>query len=184
MADAVPAGTPRWGSAWKKSFKDSYQTGAAIFNQGTSFGHRDCFLDLDPVYKDRHGQPLLRVTFDYNENDRRMAKYTMDRSAEIGRKAGADIVETYNSAAGANTPYDQRSTHTTGGAIIGADPETSALNRYSQSWDVHNVFVMGASSFPNNGGYNPTATVGALAIHSARAIIEQYVNDRGPLVKA
>lgn len=184
MADAVPAGTPRWGGAWKKAFRDSYQTGSAIFNQGTSFGHKDCFLDLDPVYKDRHGQPLLRVTFDYNENDRRMAKYTMDRAVEIGQKAGATHVEAYNSAAGANTPYDQRSTHTTGGAVVGADPETSALNRYNQSWDVHNVFVMGASSFPNNGGYNPTATVGALALHSARGIIERYVDTRGPLVTA
>jgi len=183
-ADSVPAGTPKWGSAWKKAYKDNYQNASAIFNQGTSFGHRDVFLDLDPIYKDRHGQPLLRVTFDYNENDRRMAKFTMDKTAEIGRKAGAVHVETYNSAAGANTPYDQRSSHTTGGAVIGADPETSALNRYSQSWDVHNVFVMGASSFPNNGGFNPTGTVAALALHSAKAIIERYAAARQPLVKA
>jgi gluconate 2-dehydrogenase alpha chain len=184
MADSVPAGTPRWGSTWKRAYRDSYQNAATIFNQGTSFAHRDVFVDLDPTYKDRHGQPLLRVTFDYNENDRRMARFTMDKAAEIGRKVGAKHIETFNSAAGANTPYDQRSTHTTGGAIIGDDPRTSALNRYNQSWDVHNVFVMGASSFPNNGGYNPTATVGALTLHSAKAIIEHYIHDRKPLVKA
>lgn len=184
MADSIPAGTPRWGSTWKKSMRDNYQNSATIFNQGTSFGHRDVFMDLDPVYKDRHGQPLARVTFDYNENDRRMAKYTMEKAVEIGRKVGATHIDPFNSASGNNTPYDQRSTHTTGGAIIGADPETSVLNRYSQVWDVHNVFVMGASSFPNNGGYNPTATVGALALHSAKEIIDRYVTDRQPLVKA
>jgi gluconate 2-dehydrogenase alpha chain len=43
---------------------------------------------------------------------------------------------------------------------------------------------MGASSFPNNGGYNPTGTVGALALHSAKAIIERYTSERAPLVKA
>ena len=31
---------------------------------------------------------------------------------------------------------------------MGNDPKTSALNRYLQSWDVHNVFVPGASAFP------------------------------------
>jgi hypothetical protein len=31
-----------------------------------------------------------------------------------------------------------------GGAVMGEDPKTSAVNRYLQSWDVHNVFVIGA----------------------------------------
>jgi len=184
LSDQVPKGTPAWGSEWKRALRHSYQNGAAIFNQGTSFAHRKVFADLDPTYKDRHGQPLLRVTFDYNENDRRMAKFTMDKAVEIGRKAGARTIQPFNSAEGHNTPYDQRSTHTTGGVVIGADRETSALNRYSQSWDCHNVFVMGASSFPNNAGYNPTATVGALALHSARAIIERYLDKREGLVAA
>ena len=46
---------------------------------------------------------------------------------------------------------------------MGSDPKTSALNRYLQSWDVPNLFVMGASAFPQNAGYNPTDTVAALA---------------------
>jgi hypothetical protein len=50
-------------------------------------------------------------------------------------------------------PY--QSTHNTGGAVMGADPSTSAVNKYLQSWDVPNVFAIGASAFPQNGGYNP-----------------------------
>ncbi len=38
-----------------------------------------------------------------------------------------------------------------GGAVMGEDPKTSAVNRYLQSWDVHNVFVIGASAFPGAG---------------------------------
>jgi gluconate 2-dehydrogenase alpha chain len=77
-------------------------------------------------------------------------------------------------------PY--QSTHNTGGAIMGADPKTSAINRYLQSWDVPNVFVIGASAFPQNAGYNPTGTVGALAFVAADAIINQYLKAPGPLV--
>ncbi len=40
------------------------------------------------------------------------------------------------------------STHNVGGAVMGDNPNTSALNRYLQSWDVHNVFVPGGNGFP------------------------------------
>ena len=79
-------------------------------------------------------------------------------------------------------PY--QSTHNTGGTVTGSDPKTSVLNRYLQSWDVSNVFVMGASTFPQNAGYNPTGTVGALAFWAASAIRSQYLKNPGPLIHA
>lgn len=39
------------------------------------------------------------------------------------------------------------STHNVGGAVMGDNPKTSALNKYLQSWDVHNVFVPGGNAF-------------------------------------
>ncbi len=62
---------------------------------------------------------------------------------------------------------------------MGTDPKTSALNRYLQSWDVPNLFVMGATAFPQNAGYNPTGTVAALAYWSAEAIRDQYLEEAG-----
>jgi len=53
-----------------------------------------------------------------------------------------------------------------------------------QTWDAHNVFVMGAGVFPQNIGYNPTGLVGALAYWSARAIRTSYLKTPGPLVQA
>ena len=67
---------------------------------------------------------------------------------------------------------------------MGADPKTSAVNKYLQSWDLHNLFVMGACAFPQNAGYNPTGTVGALAYQAAEAIRTQYLKNPGPLVQA
>ena len=32
---------------------------------------RNNYLDLDPTYVDGYGRPLLRMTFDFPENDRR-----------------------------------------------------------------------------------------------------------------
>ena len=77
-----------------------------------------------------------------------------------------------------------QSSHHTGGVIMGTDPKTSALNRYLQSWDVPNLFVTGASAFPQNAGYNPTGTLAALAFWAANAIRTQYLKNPGQLIHA
>ncbi|HAU5564399.1 GMC family oxidoreductase [Pantoea sp. SM3] len=177
-------GTKRWGSEWKAGYARDYQTAGTIFCQGTSMPMREAYLDLDPNYKDRHGQPLLRLTFDWNQNDQRMAKFVTDRAINIMKEVGGQHVVVDNQAEKSWNPYMQHSSHTIGGAVMGADPSTSALNPYLQSWDAHNLFVVGASAFPNNGGYNPTVTVGALAVRAAQAIHQKYINNPAPLVGA
>jgi gluconate 2-dehydrogenase alpha chain len=79
-------------------------------------------------------------------------------------------------------PY--QTTHNTGGTIMGTNPSNSVVNRYLQSWDVSNLFIMGAGAFPQNAGYNPTGTLAALAYWSAAAIRSQYLKSPGPLVQA
>jgi gluconate 2-dehydrogenase alpha chain len=46
---------------------------------------------------------------------------------------------------------------------------------------VPNLFVVGASAFPHNSGYNPTGTVGALSYRAAEGILA-YHQKGGPLV--
>ncbi len=65
---------------------------------------------------------------------------------------------------------------------MGADAGSSVVNNYSQMWDFDNVFVSGASAFPQNAGRNPTGTVGALASRAADGIVNRYVKSPGPLV--
>jgi gluconate 2-dehydrogenase alpha chain len=182
--NSLRPGTKRWGSEWKAGYARDYQTAGTIFCQGTSMPMREAYLDLDPNYKDRHGQPLLRLTFDWNQNDKRMAKYVTDRAITIMKEVGGQHLVVDNQAEKSWNPYMQHSSHTIGGAVMGADPSTSALNPYLQSWDAHNLFVVGASAFPNNGGYNPTVTVGALAVRAAQAIHQKYIHNPAPLVGA
>ena len=102
------------------------------------------------------------MTIDFHDNEIKQNKFLTDKFAEIIKAMGAKQVEKQYRKA----PYDitkYQTTHLNGGAIMGQDPKTSALNRYLQSWDVPNLFVMGASAFPQNAGYNPTGTLSALA---------------------
>ena len=177
----VPPGTPTWGSAWKKAVRDTYQRVTSVGAQGSVMSHRDNYLDLDPTYKDRLGRPLLRMTFDYKDNERKMANWMADRCDEIAHAMGAKQTQVNRLP----TPWgvvQYQTTHNTGGAIMGTDPATSAVNRYLQSWDVPNVFVIGANAFPQNAGYNPTGTVGALTYWALEAIKSRYLKNPGPLV--
>ena len=179
----VPPGTPRWGAAWKKATKDNYLSLILPATHGSCYSYRDSYLDLDPTYKDRFGRPLMRMTFDFHENELKMSAFLTDRLAETVQHMGPrQMVKHPRTGHFSVVPY--QTTHTCGGVIMGTDPKTSALNRYLQSWDVPNLFVMGASAFPQNAGYNPTGTVAALTFWALEAIHKQYLKNPGPLAPA
>ncbi|MFO1181061.1 GMC family oxidoreductase [Ottowia sp.] len=178
----LPPGTPAWGAGWKQGIKDWYGHSMSIGSHGSNMSCRDCYLDLDPTYRNKYGQPKLRMTFDWKPNDIRMTQFMRSKIEAIARSMNPTHWASGYKGEGAH--YDVRpyqTTHNVGGAIMGTDPTQSAVNRYLQSWDVHNVFVMGSSAFPQNLQYNPTGTVGALAYWSARAIRQDYLKNPRPL---
>jgi gluconate 2-dehydrogenase alpha chain len=179
----TPPGTPKWGLEWKQAVARHYNHTILVQQHGTSTASRLNYLDLDPTYKDTWGQPLLRMTFDFPENDIRMSQYIADKTVEIGRAMGGKIV-IRGGRKGPYTTTEYQSTHTCGGAIMGYDPKTSVVNRYLQCWDVPNVFSIGGSAFPQNGTYNYSVTIGALTYWALDAIKNKYLKTPGPLVQA
>src|SRR5438270_877200 len=176
----VPRGTPRWGGEWKRAVAKYFNRSFGIAIQGACQSYRGNHLDLDPTYRDAYGLPLLRMTFDRRDNENKMSLWLTNKAAEIAKAIGPSKMNvTPRTEKYTIVPY--QSTHNTGGAAMGADPATSAVNKYLQSWDVPNVFVVGASAFPQNGGYNPTGTVGALTFHALAAIKNRYLKRAGPL---
>ncbi len=181
LGTRTPPGTPSWGAKWKKAVADNYLSSYETMAHGSSYSYRDAYCDLDPTYTDRLGRKLMRITFDFHENELKMSQYLTDRLAEIVQKMEPrQLVKLPRKGPYTSTVY--QTTHVCGGAVIGTDPTTSAVNRYLQTWDVSNLFVIGASGFPQNAGYNPTDTVGALAYWAADAITNQYLKNPGPLV--
>lgn len=180
---SLPRGTPSWGAGWKQGIGEYYGHAMSIGSHGSNLSYQDCYLDLDPNYTDRHGRPLMRMTFDWKPNDIRMTQFMRARIEEIAQEMGADSWQSSFKSEGAR--YDIRpyqTTHNVGGAIMGTDPNTSAVNRYLQAWGQHNVFVLGAGAFPQNIQYNPTGAVGALAYWAAEAIVNDYLPNPRPLV--
>lgn len=184
ISAAMWPGSPKWGKGFNKALKDSYGHSMAVKMTISNVSTRNNYLDLDPTYKDPYGMPMLRMTYDYPQNDLKLAEYLNVKVKEIvdalGPDAVADGALTTKSRMSYGTAYS--STHNVGGAVMGDDPRTSVVNRYLQTWDVHNVFVPSGSAFPQNFHANPTALIGALSYWCAEAITSRYLQNPGPLV--
>ena len=48
--------------------------------------HRGNYLDLDPTYSDGFGRPMLRMTFDFTDNELKMSRYLVDKAGRDRRR--------------------------------------------------------------------------------------------------
>jgi len=178
----TPATVPSWGPEWKAAIRKYKNSAISAGIQGGVFAYQDYFLDLDPTYKDQFGLPLMRITFDWEPNERKFAAYIAPKLKALIEATGAKQVAASGKLAPHYDSVPYQSTHNTGGAIMGSSPADSVVNNYLQMWDFDNVFVVGACNFPQNAGFNPTGTVGALAYRAADGIVNKYKQHPGSLV--
>ena len=176
----MPSVKAAWGADWKKASLDWYDRTGRLSFYGDHFSYRQNFMDLDPTYKDRWGDPLIRLTLDWTDNERRMAAWYTTKAVGIAKAMGAREITPFPGL----RRYDAtryQSTHIQGGAIMGASPGSSTVNTYMQHWQVPNLFVIGASGWPQNPSVNPTLTALALSYRTADAIVARYWKRPGSL---
>jgi gluconate 2-dehydrogenase alpha chain len=163
-----------WGSEWKDEIRTGWDSQASIVTEGESLPYLDQFVDLDPNYVDKWGQPLLRISFDWHQNQRDLWRFVAERALEIMQAMNPSKIVDFKPEIPAYNIEKYQSTHPTGGCIMGTSPEHSVTNSYGQVWDTPNVFVTGAALFPQNPGANPTGTVGAVTYRTAEAMADRY----------
>jgi gluconate 2-dehydrogenase alpha chain len=123
--------------------------------------YEDNVLDLDPTVKDPLGFPVIRITAEYKDNERKIGAFMQDKMDQWYREAGAIAVD--RGPVGIMGP----STHAYGGTRMGDNRETNVVDRFGFSHEVPNLGVLGASVMGTSGARNPTLTVQALAWRTA-----------------
>jgi gluconate 2-dehydrogenase alpha chain len=99
---------------------DTYTHHLSMDAHGAHQSYRQNYLDLDPNYKNVFGQPLLRMTFDWQENDIKMAQFMFDKMAPIAKAMKPKYI--LGSPKNANSHFDTttyQTTHMNGGAVMG-----------------------------------------------------------------
>lgn len=163
MAGAIAAerqdGSYLWGKQLRETMLD-YNMYARVTLVGEVLPHPDNAITLSGE-KDEYGMPVPKVTFSYQENDRRLYQHAIGTMQQIIEAMGGTPEHVVSDTA-----------HLMGGCRMGNDPSTSVVNEFGQSHDISNLFIAGASTFVTSSGSNPTNTVMALAARTADKLIE------------
>lgn len=178
----IPPGETKatWGSEWKKAALKWHDKSAQISFEGGHFPYRQNYMDLDPTYTDKFGDPLIRLTLDWTDHERAQTNMAVRVGSELARRMGAKVGDTRGVGARYSVTYYQ-STHIQGGTIVGASPERSVVNPWSQHWKVPNLWITGGSTFPQSASGNPTLTILAMTYRAADTMIDRYFKHPGAL---
>jgi choline dehydrogenase-like flavoprotein len=164
---ASPNFFPLYGEELQKKL-DSYENSCM---SGGIFGERiaryENHVRIDPNVKDRWGIPVLHIEARDGENERNLTKDAADTIEEIFHEAGWEIV---CKTARVNPPG--YSIHEVGTCRMGDDPKKSVLNKWCQSHDIKNLFVVDGASFVTCGWQNPTLTILSLSMRASEHLAE------------
>lgn len=163
-----PRYVPLYGEALRKEMQELEGAGFAMTTMGEVLPRRENHVRIHPGVRDAWGIPVLHITQRYTENEFRMARDSMEVAEELCRGAGFEILGKH-----AEPVPPGESIHELGTCRMGADPRTSVLNRYNQSHDVKNLFVVDGSAFVSGGVQNPTLTMLALTMRACEYLVEQ-----------
>jgi gluconate 2-dehydrogenase alpha chain len=175
---APPPGVPRWGTAYRDFISRYYARHGAMVGQTENLPYADQMIDLDPHVRDAWGLPAPRMTYDWRRpNETARVQFIQAKMEEIGHAMGGPHVWHGPLAPGAPGAHHE------GGTRMGSDPKDSVVNKYGQTWDHSNLFLVGSSTFPTMGaGFNPTLTIQALAYMTADALVNRYRKNPGSLL--
>ena len=162
-----------YGVKFKQDVRRYYGSFVNFDGRGEMIPNEQSYCEIDPSVKDRWGIPVLRFHWQWSEHELRQAAHMQRTFADIieamgGRPNGP----VYKDGAKAIAPGGSI-IHEVGGAIMGADPKSSVTDRWSQTWDVPNLFITDGAVFASNADKNPTLTIMALAWRAADRMLER-----------
>lgn len=117
---------------------------------------------------DAWGIPVLHVETKYTDNEFNMAADAVDTMTEVAHNAGFEVLSQNKLP---NPPG--YSIHEVGTCRMGDDPRKSVLNRWSQSHDHKNLWVVDGAGFPSSGWQNPTMTILALSMRASERLADE-----------
>ncbi len=159
---------PGFGAGFKEEVKKNYAAVIGIGSFGEVLARPENCVDIDPVVKDAWGIPVLHMQIEWGPNELEMAKDMVETQEEMFKAAGVEVMSERKTALPPGW-----SIHEAGTARMGDDPKKSVLNKFNQSHDVKNLFVVDAASFVSATEKNPTLTILTLAMRAADYIADE-----------
>ncbi|MBT6036000.1 MAG: GMC family oxidoreductase [Kordiimonadaceae bacterium] len=165
-----------YGKKLKDYMRRFYGSTMTIRCLGSMTVTADNYLTLDPQVKDKWGIPVPKFHWKWSDEDFRRTSHMYDSLYKLAENMGAvvlaDRFEERRKSGKLSGPGGGTN-HEVGGTRMGDDPKTSVLNKYSQTWDVNNLYVADGGPFVTHTEKNPTLTIMALSMRAGDNIIDR-----------
>jgi choline dehydrogenase-like flavoprotein len=161
--------SPGFGEDYKKQLLAPGPWALVLAVWGETLPRSENRVTLDKVKKDAWGLPLVRVTFEFGENERAMGADANQSVAEMLERVGFTKVAVSNHGF---LPGGS-AVHEMGTARMGRDPRTSVLNAFNQMHDVKNVFITDGSCMTSSACQNPSLTYMALTARACHYAVDE-----------
>jgi choline dehydrogenase-like flavoprotein len=159
---------PAYGEELQKRMVELSDARFTMTVMGAVLPRKEHFVQIDKNVRDAWGIPVLNIQARYTDNEFNMARDAMNTLNEVCHAAGFEVLAKHSQM----VPPGE-SIHELGTCRMGDNPKTSVLNKWNQSHDVKNLFVVDGSSFVSGGPQNPTLTISALSMRAADYMAEQ-----------
>lgn len=173
-ANAAPHGAEH--HAW---FRDHFDRGFAILLVGDDLPLAENRVTLSATMTDSDGLPAPKIAYGLHPNDERMMDFSVERAKDLAAAVDAFDVKV-NRHHVPDQGYAPPAWHLLGTCRLGGDPRDSVVNKWGQSWDVPNLYLMDGSVLPTGGAVNPTSTIGALSLRNATHLRDRFAEARQP----
>lgn len=163
-----------FGADLKNDYRRFYGTQVGMAGRGVGMARIDNYCEIDPNVVDKFGIPVLKFHYNWNNDEINQAKHMQETFARIMHEMGAITTSGEKNAAnsyGLEAPG--RIIHEVGTARMGNDPKKSVLNKFCQSHDCKNLFVVDGASHVQQSDKNATWTILAFAMRTAEYILDQ-----------
>ena len=162
-----------FGRQLKEDARRYYGSFVNFGSRGEMIPNEDSYCELDPVVKDKWGMPALRFHWKWSEHELRQVAHAQQTFAQLIEAMGGKVRRPP-----AKNPLDAirpggNTKHEVGGARMGDSPKNSVTNRWSQTWEVKNLFLGDGATFCSNADKNPTLTIMALAWRMSDHLLDE-----------
>jgi len=157
-----------YGVELQKNMDSYYGSGFSMSMMGQVISRYENHVSIDKNVVDAWKIPVLHVDTKYGDNEFNMSRDAVDTGVAMAEAAGFEVLSKNYEP---NPPG--YSIHELGTCRMGDDPKTSVLNKWNQSHDIKNLFVVDGSSFVGTGWQNPTMTILSLSMRASEYMAEQ-----------
>lgn len=169
--------TAPWGTEHHRWFRDHWGKGLAILVVAEDLPLASNRVTLSDSVTDSSGMPAPKVKYQLCQNDRRIVNFGIERALEVAKAMGAWETKV-NDFTTPNGGYIPGTWHHLGTCRMGDDHETSVVNRWQQTWDVPNLYIMDGSPMVTSAAVNPTSTIGAMTVRAATYLRDNFGSAR------